>query len=285
MSCTWAIDGKFFQNKVTLTVPWPSDADMVMTTELDAYRLRYATTGLEQELRRRGDISWACLQRNFVRYTVPSPDIEAQAAHLRYIDDTEMYNLMHGGEDASHGRTELTGDKMCALAPPTESFLLLLPATIRGHRFHNKKWKERKELIRALMSVHIGKKNTIWTDFMEGKGATWRPRNKQDSHRRERGRVRPTTTVSSYMRRYWYCPENVEKYLESVLFIGGAWSCVVLLNGADVFLEERDMQRNALISVFLRVLEYYHGIVILTTNRIGTFDETFDFRVQLTLQS
>lgn len=37
---------------------------------------------------------------------------------------------------------------------------------------------------------------------------------------------------------------------------------VVLLDEADVFLEQRtltDLQRNALVSVFLRVLEYYDG--------------------------
>jgi hypothetical protein len=58
------------------------------------------------------------------------------------------------------------------------------------------------------------------------------------------------------------------------------------MDEADVFLEERtklDMQRNALVSVFLRVLEYYNGILILTTNRIGTFDEAFKSRVQLAL--
>jgi SpoVK/Ycf46/Vps4 family AAA+-type ATPase len=60
----------------------------------------------------------------------------------------------------------------------------------------------------------------------------------------------------------------------------------VLLDEADVFLEERtkaDLQRNALVSVFLRVLENYDGILILTTNRIGTFDEAFKSRVQLAL--
>lgn len=37
---------------------------------------------------------------------------------------------------------------------------------------------------------------------------------------------------------------------------------VVLLDEADIFLEERtlsDLKRNALVSVFLRVLEYYSG--------------------------
>jgi len=50
-------------------------------------------------------------------------------------------------------------------------------------------------------------------------------------------------------------------------------SVVVLLDEADVFLVERDMKdlkRYALVSVFLRALEDYDGILILTSNRIGT---------------
>lgn len=80
--------------------------------------------------------------------------------------------------------------------------------------------------------------------------------------------------------------EDVEKYLESVLYLGRIWGCVVLLDGADIFLEQRsleDLQRNALVSVFLRVLEYYDGILILTSNRVGTFDEAFRSRIQLAL--
>lgn len=43
-------------------------------------------------------------------------------------------------------------------------------------------------------------------------------------------------------------PEEVEKYLESVLHLGKIWSCVVLLDEANIFLEEgtlADLQRNA----------------------------------------
>lgn len=36
--------------------------------------------------------------------------------------------------------------------------------------------------------------------------------------------------------------------------------------------------------VFLRVLEYYDGILILTTNRVGTFDEAFKSRIHLALR-
>jgi SpoVK/Ycf46/Vps4 family AAA+-type ATPase len=81
-------------------------------------------------------------------------------------------------------------------------------------------------------------------------------------------------------------PQEVEKYLESVLYLGKMWDCVVLLDEADVFLEQRtltDLERNALVSVFLRVLEYYDGILILTSNRVGTFDEAFKSRIQVSL--
>jgi len=35
--------------------------------------------------------------------------------------------------------------------------------------------------------------------------------------------------------------------------------------------------------VFLRVLEYYSGILFLTTNRVGTLDEAFKSRIHLSL--
>ena len=60
----------------------------------------------------------------------------------------------------------------------------------------------------------------------------------------------------------------------------------MLFDEANVFLEQRsleDMQRNALVSVFLRVLEYYEGILILTSNRVGTFDEAFKSGIQFAL--
>ncbi|KAL8353302.1 hypothetical protein RB601_003242 [Gaeumannomyces tritici] len=82
-------------------------------------------------------------------------------------------------------------------------------------------------------------------------------------------------------------PDIVEQYLSKVFNLGKIWDCVVLLDEAEVFLEQRtlqDLKRNALVSVFLRQLEYYEGILILTTNRVGTFDEAFKSRIQLALR-
>jgi SpoVK/Ycf46/Vps4 family AAA+-type ATPase len=81
-------------------------------------------------------------------------------------------------------------------------------------------------------------------------------------------------------------PIKIEEYLDSVFHLGKIWDCVVLLDEADVFLEQQtlnDLSRNALVSVFLRALEYYDGILILTSNRVGTFDEAFKSQIQLAL--
>ena len=81
-------------------------------------------------------------------------------------------------------------------------------------------------------------------------------------------------------------PDKVERYLQLVFELGKRWNCVLLLDEADVFLEERtltDLQRNSLVSIFLRMLEYYEGILILTSNRVGTFDEAFRSRIHIAL--
>ena len=80
---------------------------------------------------------------------------------------------------------------------------------------------------------------------------------------------------------------KVERYLQSILQVSRAWRCVVLLDEADVFLEERnalDRKQNTIVSVFLRALEYHDGVMILTTNRVGTFDEAFKSRIHLALR-
>ncbi|KAI6080835.1 hypothetical protein F4821DRAFT_47404 [Hypoxylon rubiginosum] len=81
-------------------------------------------------------------------------------------------------------------------------------------------------------------------------------------------------------------PSQVESSLSNVFRLAHLWDCVLLLDEADVFLSQRsklDMKRNALVSVFLRVLEYYNGLLFLTTNRVGTIDEAFKSRIHMSL--
>lgn len=81
---------------------------------------------------------------------------------------------------------------------------------------------------------------------------------------------------------------DAERKLEEIFLLARKWGCVLLLDEADVFLERRErggssVDRNALISVCLRTLEYYSGILFLTTNRIGSFDEAFISRIHISL--
>ncbi|KAH8899101.1 hypothetical protein GQ53DRAFT_878458 [Thozetella sp. PMI_491] len=80
--------------------------------------------------------------------------------------------------------------------------------------------------------------------------------------------------------------KEVERSLETNFALANRWDCILLLDEADVFLAERtkeDFKRNGLVAVFLRVLEYYAGILFLTTNRVGDFDEAFTSRIHISL--
>ncbi|KIL86775.1 hypothetical protein FAVG1_10031 [Fusarium avenaceum] len=79
----------------------------------------------------------------------------------------------------------------------------------------------------------------------------------------------------------------LEVELQKILDICHAWGAILLLDEADVFLEKRnmhDIHRNALVSIFLRQLEYFQGILFLTTNRVETFDEAFQSRIHIALR-
>jgi hypothetical protein len=102
----------------------------------------------------------------------------------------------------------------------------------------------------------------------------------------------------------------LETELQKILDICHAWGAILLLDEADVFLEKRnmhDIHRNALVSIFLRQLEYFQGILFLTTNRVEvslsvffnsqriyvlvmtncgsqTFDDAFQSRIHIALR-
>ncbi|UQC79723.1 ATPase [Colletotrichum lupini] len=81
-------------------------------------------------------------------------------------------------------------------------------------------------------------------------------------------------------------PETLEGKLSKIFDHAEAWDAILLLDEADIFLQDRDydnLQRNALVSIFLRTLEYFNGIMFLTSNRIGAFDQAFQSRIHITI--
>ncbi|KAI1208213.1 P-loop containing nucleoside triphosphate hydrolase protein [Annulohypoxylon truncatum] len=81
--------------------------------------------------------------------------------------------------------------------------------------------------------------------------------------------------------------DEVEQSLTKILDVARAWDAVLLLDEADVFLQQRksdDIKRNALVSIFLRQIEYYQGILMLTTNRVDQFDIAFESRIHVSIR-
>jgi len=252
--------------------------------------------------------------------------VELEQMNERFMIDFVMYQKLHpevvkkrktdklarGLEDPEEPVSE--NEILEQADPPTDGAIFVLPSVIVGFNLRLKKWvdievdwieevqwnkkafenlvvdDETKHLVKALVSNQL--KTEMSTDLISGKGngliilLHGGPGT---------GKTFTAESVAELAEKPLYrvtCgdigikPEQVEKYLETVLLLGKIWGCVVLLDEADVFLEERgltDLKRNALVSVFLRVLEYYDGILILTSNRVGTFDQAFKSRIQLAL--
>lgn len=68
---------------------------------------------------------------------------------------------------------------------------------------------------------------------------------------------------------------EMEKALKDVLTRAQRWGAVMLIDEADVYIKRRDnnIAMNAVVGVFLRVLEYFNGLLFLTTNRVDDIDE------------
>jgi len=67
----------------------------------------------------------------------------------------------------------------------------------------------------------------------------------------------------------------MEVALKEVLTRAQRWGAVMLIDEADVYIKKRDdnITMNAVVGVFLRVLEYFNGLLFLTTNRVDDIDE------------
>ncbi|KAI8717713.1 AAA domain-containing protein [Fusarium sp. LHS14.1] len=320
----WTFNGSFSSSQLHAMMPWDLSSGpyfydkIVDITSLNCYPLRFASGGIKAKFIARGQRFWECRRQKLVCYNEHGVD-SLFKAEKRFMIDYAMYKRLHPQNQALQGPPRPGGmyqdHKLLQVEEPPDELLYCLPATIHGFDFATKTWEtlqvdnitdvtwnkkafsqlvappETKELIQAVVSAH-GERKNMALDIIEGKGQGLLVLLHGGPGT---GKTLTAESIAEEQERPLYrvtCgdigtePKEVEKYLGDVLEIGRAWGCVVLLDEADVFLEERsfsDQKRNAIISIFLRILEYYDGILILTTNRIGSFDEAFKSRIQLAL--
>ena len=198
----------------------------------------------------------------------------------------------------------------------TSRELLLSVPYVRGYAMKSKKWliffvqqitpitfsrtafqslvlpHEQKDLILAFVESQIKHKDTF-DDIIAGKG---RGMILLLSGPPGVGKTLTAESVAEDMQVPLYMmsagdlgldPAGIEESLNTILEMVAKWNAVLLLDEADVFLEARstsDLERNKMVSIFLRMLEYYEGILFLTTNRIKNIDDAFHSRIHISMQ-
>ncbi|KAK2025269.1 P-loop containing nucleoside triphosphate hydrolase protein [Colletotrichum zoysiae] len=87
-----------------------------------------------------------------------------------------------------------------------------------------------------------------------------------------------TLTISDLRTRARSLEEELTRWFK----MADKWRAILLIDECDIFLERRekkDIGRNAVVSAFLRKIEYFGGLLFLTTNRVGHIDDAFMSRV------
>ncbi|KAI4717537.1 P-loop containing nucleoside triphosphate hydrolase protein [Aureobasidium sp. EXF-10727] len=150
-------------------------------------------------------------------------------------------------------------------------------------------------LVRALVTSHTFPTSARDEDQQKGKGLVCLLHGPPGSGKTLTAECAAETTQKALIRasiselNKHDSPWFFEFELTRVLRLATTWKAIVLLDEADVFLEARGddshdaSNRNALVAVFLRHLEYFSGICFLTTNRIAVFDAAMKSRVHLAL--
>ncbi|PVH97971.1 P-loop containing nucleoside triphosphate hydrolase protein [Periconia macrospinosa] len=152
--------------------------------------------------------------------------------------------------------------------------------------------RQHKDMLRSLVEQHRSSKGRIVTDVIRGKGKglvilLHGPPGV--------GKTLTAESVAEYTHKPLYsinigeltAEDKVATRLQNVFVSAARWDAVLLLDEADVILEKRsfeDFKRNGIVSVFLMMLEYYEGILFLTTNRLSTMDSAFQSRIHIAIK-
>ncbi|KAF2001125.1 ATPase [Amniculicola lignicola CBS 123094] len=231
---------------------------------------------------------------------IPEPEPATQKFDIETQSD-EKYQF---GKQAETKRIRLT-----------EELQLICCPRVRGYSLKKKQWllfyldlikeiefnedafqalvlpEDQKELILSFAESQA-MNNSAFDDVISGKG---RGHITLLSGPPGVGKTLTAESVAEHMRAPLYMmsagdlginPDQVETKLTNILDMIAKWNAVLVLDECDVFLEARsahDLERNKLISIFLRVLEYYEGILFLTTNRVDNIDATFQSRIHVSL--
>jgi hypothetical protein len=83
-------------------------------------------------------------------------------------------------------------------------------------------------------------------------------------------------------------PAELETNLGEILDLCAKWDALILLHEADIFLEKcasnGSLERNSMVSIMLRFIENFKGVMFLTANRVDSLDPAFKTHITLALR-
>ncbi|KAF9883981.1 hypothetical protein FE257_002422 [Aspergillus nanangensis] len=138
---SWEFDGQFRREQTNVYVNWPSSASEIDISELNTYPLSFDHSGVEALLRKRGETVWKCRRERFVSYDPPNASFQIRTSNPRYMIDMFTYREINDVSESPPQRDDLGQDAMNSDQPPEDPFLLLLPPSILGFGFHDRKWR------------------------------------------------------------------------------------------------------------------------------------------------
>ncbi|KAK0236435.1 P-loop containing nucleoside triphosphate hydrolase protein [Armillaria nabsnona] len=268
------------------------------TTEASSLPIIHLTPELKEKLIKRGRIYASFSGLHYTTYEGKRVivDVLAYDNQSGYIRDPNQ-NIPEVDEEELH----LLPTKVYGFNLGTKEWTHFLVEHLKPVVFDDKAWdhlvldEDIKTLIKGLVEVtkNSNSSSKIISDVISGKGGglisvLHGPPGT--------GKTLTAEAVAELLRRPLYMvgsselpssPSGLERSLQSILSLATAWDAVLLIDEADVYLEQRslhELQRNALVSVALRVLEYHRGVLFLTTNRISSFDEAFLSRFSIAIK-
>lgn len=134
---------------------------------------------------------------------------------------------------------------------------------------------------RKMINVLVDQSQNTFQDIVLGKGQSM---NIISSGPPGTGKTVTAEVFAEFKRRPLYnvqcsqlglAPEHVEANLGVILQRANRWNAVLLLDEADVYIRKRsrDIRQNAIVGVFLRMLEYASCILFMTTNLPDDVDD------------
>ncbi|PMD51263.1 P-loop containing nucleoside triphosphate hydrolase protein [Hyaloscypha bicolor E] len=245
---------------------------------------------------------------SFNRYS-PYPIRHVKKWKPKDVDNLNGYQSLNGDEVDGHNSDDPPRVKL------SPHYQMLCRSRVRGYALKEKEWLDffveriaeikwnakafeslvlppaQKGVILALSESQLANKQ-VFDDIIQGKGkgitillsgppGTGKTLTAEAVAEKMRVPLHAISFADLGPRYVW-----PERQLQKILELVSRWKAILLLDECDVFLEKRsadDLNRNSIVTAFLRTIEYYEGLMFMTTNRAENIDEAVKSRIHLSI--